>query len=93
MDLLSKHENFESEGTITIFISERFIESIESQTVQPSPIYKPRVAVHTLCHMRTYTQQNVINISNGTKMCEGRQMCRKAVFKYSGIVLIFKDRG
>ena len=40
MDLLSKHENFENEGTITMFISETFTESTASQTVQLSPIYK-----------------------------------------------------
>ena len=64
MGLLSKHENFENEGTITMFISETFTESTASQTVQLSPIYKLQA-----CFMPwACTQQSVINMSNGTKM-------------------------
>ena len=69
MDLLSKHENFESEGTITIFILETFKESIASQTFQPSPIYRLQVCcahvmsyayVHTAkCHKHVKWEKNV----------------------------------
>ena len=53
MDLLSKHENFENEGTITVFISEAFKESTASQ----------------VCFMsQACAAQSIINMSNGTKM-------------------------